>query len=112
MVTLNQIVNGIIEYADAEFVSKLHDWRKWVVGGAIGLAVGNAPQIFETLRSNAMVKALGVISEDNMVDIEKIYRIMAQQADKSDIVCDIPLLGAVTFKREDVDKLYTYISRR
>ena len=59
-----------------------------------------------------MVKALGVISEDNMVDIEKIYRIMAQQADKSDIVCDIPLLGAVTFKREDVDKLYTYISRR
>ena len=53
---------------------------------------------------------MGVIDENDQIDIDAIYREFAAQAQRGAITFDVPLVGALTLTAADVDKLYGYIT--
>ena len=67
-------------------------------------------EIFNTLKSNPVVSAMGIIDEQDQIDIDAIYREFAAQAQRGAVTFDVPLVGALTLTATDVDKLYGYIT--
>ena len=52
---------------------------------------------------------LGIINEENKIDIEKIYKEFKNQAKKGSISFEVPLVGTLTLNEQDVDKIYDFI---
>ena len=109
MVTLMQVANGLQKYIEAEILPMVTDWRKWVLGAGASVALSKSGEIFTKLKANPMIAALGVIDSEDRIDIERLHREFAKQAQKGAITLDVPLLGPVTLNAQDVDRLYQYI---
>lgn len=108
MYNYNKVMSGITKYIDNEIVSKLNDWRSWVLGGALGISLSKFDTVFDELKKNEFVKMLGVIQGD-MVDVDTIYKELKKQAGKGSITFTIPMIGALTLSEKDVEALYRYI---
>ena len=109
MYSYAQVINGLTRFIDNDIVPKVNGWQKWVIGGGAGLILSNAKNVFNQLKDNDVVKLLGVIDEDDYIDVDKIYREFKKQASKTDITLNIPMLGELTLNERDLDKLYSYI---
>lgn len=108
MYNYNRVMSGVTKYIDNEIVSKLNDWRGWVLGGALGISLSKFDTVFEELKKNGFVKMLGVVQGD-MIDVDTIYKELKKQASKGSITFTIPMVGALTLSDKDVDVLYRYI---
>lgn len=109
MVTLAQVQAGVEKYLETEILSKIPGWQKWVLGAAAARMLSRSGEIFNTLKNNPVVSAMGVIDEQDQIDIDAIYREFAAQAQRGAVTFDVPLVGALTLTAADVDKLYGYI---
>lgn len=109
MVTLAQVQAGVEKYLETEILSKIPGWQKWVLGAAASRMLSRSGEIFNTLKSNPVVSAMGVIDEQDQIDIDAIYREFSKQAQRGAITFDIPLMGALTVNSSDIDRLYNYI---
>lgn len=109
MVNLGQVTSGVAKYIDAEIVSKISGWQKWVFGALSGVAISKSTSIFQTLKENSFVKMLGVIDENDRIDLDLLYQQFKEQARKGTITFDVPMIGPMTLNETDVDKLYNYI---
>lgn len=109
MYDLNKVINGVIKYIDNELLNKIEGWQKWAFGIVSGLAIKNANNIFEKLKNNPFISSLGIIDEENNIDIDEIYGLAINEARKSSINVSIPMLGSINFDDTDVTKLYNYI---
>lgn len=106
----NQIVNGLVSYADHEIIDKLPTTGKWVVGTAIGLMSERADAVINNLKDNTIVQMLGIVDEDGMIDADTLVNHMKSSADKyGKIYVDVPLIGRLSFSSSDVDSLRNYI---
>ena len=109
MYEYSKVLNGITKYIDTEIVDKIEGWQKWVIGSCIGIALSNSTNLFNQLKDNEIVKMLGIINEENKIDIEKIYKEFKNQAKKGSISFEVPLVGTLTLNEQDVDKIYDFI---
>lgn len=109
MVNLAQVQMGIEKYIENEIITKIVDWRKWVVGAGASMALSRSTDIFNQIKDHPVVKAMGIIDENDMIDIDKLHAEFAKQAQRGAITFDVPLMGALTLNAADVDKLYSYI---
>lgn len=109
MYEYNKVINGIAKYIDTEIIDKISGWKKWVVGGGVGVMLSNTTETFNKLKNNEFVKVLNIIDKDDKINVEKIYREIKKQAKKSPATFDIPMIGAVTLNEQDVDKIYDFI---
>lgn len=108
--TVDQVMTGIINYADSEIMGKLPTSGKWIMGTAIGLATTKTNNIVDALRENAIAKMLGIIDDNGNVDVDALIGAMRQAADKyGKVSFDIPMIGTMTFSASDVDRLRTFI---
>lgn len=109
MVPYTKVINGITRYIDEEIVNKLTGAQKWIIGTGAGIMLTKATDIFNALKNNVMIKNMGIINENDEVDVELIYKELKKQAQKGAVTIDIPMLGALTLNEQDVDKLYNKI---
>nr|DAE98798.1 MAG TPA: hypothetical protein [Caudoviricetes sp.] len=109
MVTLAQATAGIERYLDTEILAKIPGWQKWVLGAAASRMLSRSGEIFNTLKSNPVVSAMGIIDEQDQIDIDAVYQEFAAQAQRGAVTFDVPFVGALTLTTADVDKLYRYI---
>lgn len=113
MVSINRVSEGIAKYMDAELMAKLpsNGWERVVVGAAIGIAVKRSERVVNALKDNAIVKTLGVITEDGAVDVDTLKEAAMEQVKKQGFaeIGGIPIIKKITFRAEDVEKLYHYI---
>lgn len=109
MYELNQIINGITKYMDNEILTNVTGWQKWVFGASYGVGMSKATSVFNALKENQIVKMLGIIDGEDKIDIDTLHKEFLKQSEKGSVTFDVPMLGALTLKTEDVDKLYTYI---
>lgn len=110
MVSVSQVQVGVVKYIDDEILSKIQGWEKWVLGAGAGIAARRTVNIFNALKSSNVVKMLGIIDENDMIDIDLLHEEFAKQAkDKGAITFNVPLIGALTLNASDVEKLYSYI---
>lgn len=109
MYNLGQVVRGISEYLDNEIVYKISGWQRWVVGAGLGVSLNRSTEIFNELKKNEIVKTLGLIDNDDKIDVDTIYKELVKQAKKGAITFDLPMIGSITLNEKDVNKLYDYI---
>ncbi len=109
MSSLNEVVNGLKKYVDAEILPKVTGWNKWVFGAGVSLMLENSANVFNQLKENPFIKNMGVISKEDEIDIEKLYSVFLEQSKKSAVTFAVPLLGNLTLKSNDIEKLYNLI---
>jgi len=109
MVSLNKIKAGTARYLDEEFTAKLTGWQKWVFGAGAAMYLENLTGIMERVRGIEAVRVLNLVDDAGNVDIERMYLHLKAQSQKGSVTFDIPMIGTVTLKEADVDRLYTCI---
>jgi hypothetical protein len=109
MVTIQAIQNGLVKYVDREITPKMQGWKKWTFGAVASMWLGNLPSTFQKIKDTPFVASLGVIGENDAVDIDKLYNELIKQAEKSAVTIDIPMIGSLSINKHDVDTLYLLI---
>ena len=111
MYNANQVINGLIKYADSEVMTKLPVSGKWIMGTAINLASDKINNVVETLANNSAAKMLGIVDENGNIDADALIEAMRASAEKyGKMTIEVPIIGKLTFSSADVDMLKTYIS--
>ena len=110
-VSVGQVQQGIGDYISEEFVGKLNGLQKWGVDIAAGLLLVSATDIFNKYKDNELVKMMGIIDEENNIDIDKIYYRAKAAAAKGPVTFTMPIVGAVTLNEHDVERLYAHITK-
>lgn len=106
----DQILNGLINYADHEVMDKLPTTGKWVMGTTIGLMTNKANTVIDNLRNNSIVKMLGIIDDDGNIDADALITALKSSADRyGKITVEVPLVGKLSFSSNDVESLRTYL---
>lgn len=109
MITLDQIQRGAARFVDTELMPKLSGRDKWIVAGVVTLYIKRLPALVEQLKSKEAVRLLGVIGEDNSVDLEAVYNSIKPAAAQTPVQVNIPMGGMITITGTDIDILYNCI---
>lgn len=111
MANMEQIQRGAARYIDSEVVPKIPDKDGVAVGFFGSLFVLSLGDVMESLSRNKMTKMLGIVQEDNTVNVERL-RDAAKMSirQKGAYPLDLPGNIHLTFHEEDVDVLYRYIT--
>lgn len=112
MVPMSKIQKGVAAYLDAELMPKLDrsGWEKVLIGTAASLAISRAGAIAEGYKNSKVVKMLGIVDDAGNVDVHAIAEEMKKNIGKEGFTVEVPILGALTFHKDDVDKLYGFIA--
>lgn len=110
-VSIDKIERGIANYLDAELMPQLQNngIEKVIIGTAASLFIRKSGTIIEGYKDNKLVKMLGIIDGSGNVDIETLVEELKNNISKEGVSIDVPIIGTLTFHKEDIDKLCDYI---
>lgn len=108
MITMEQARMGFCKYAECELAKKKSGLNKW---NAAFLAVPLSMMLQEKLLANRdIAQKAGYMSEDGLIDIDKVYNEYHDVALRmGPTVHYLPLFGDVQFTADDVTSLYNYM---
>lgn len=111
MVPINKIERGIASYLDAELMPQFsgNGIEKVIAGTAVSLALRKTGAIIASYKDNNIVKMLGIMDDNGNVDIDTLSDELKKNIPKEGVKVDVPMLGTMTFHKDDVDKLHDYI---
>lgn len=107
MVSINQLRNGFVKYAETDLISGQTGLTRAVVKGVVNLYASRAEEIIKALSEIQAIKMLKIV-DGNMVDVEALYNAFAPEV-QGKIEIEIPLIGTMSFDREELDKLMSRI---
>lgn len=115
MIPIEKAKRGIAAYLDAELMPQLptKGWESVVVGSAIGIAIKKFEKLIEKYKDNPMLQAFEIFSSDGSIDIDSLRDNFKAQIEKQGFmeIDNIPIVKKLTFRAQDVDKLYDYITK-
>ena len=111
MVSIEKIEQGFANYLDGELMPQLqkNGVEKVIIGTVASLMIRKTSVIVESYRDNKFVKMLGIMDEGGNIDVDTLVEELKKNISKEGVKLDIPILGTLTFHKDDVDKLYDYI---
>lgn len=105
---INQIKTGVARYVDNEIISQMTDAKsRWLTGGLAALAINNLGETVSRYEQDPFVSMLGVM-QNGEVDVDAVYQAFAPRMVEK-VSFELPVLGKLTFDRQDLDKLLRYI---
>lgn len=112
MVSIGKIEQGIAAYIDSELMPKLpsNGVQKLIAGTAISVLIKRSGTILESYKDNQIVKMLGIMDTDGNVDVDVLAEELKKNMPAEGVKVDVPVIGMLTFKKEDVDKLHKCIT--
>lgn len=114
MISMKQLVQGVGSWIDDEILPSLLNgnvWNDLAVRGVAALVTMRGQNIVAGLMNNPMIKMMGVVDAEGMIDID-ILKAVLDQVMPDALPVELP--GAnfrMTLRRGDVDKLYEHIVR-
>lgn len=111
MVSIDKIEKGVASYLDGELMPQLQNngLEKVIVGTVVSLAISKSGAIVAGYKDNKLVRMLGLMDDDGNVDVEVLATELKKNIPKEGVKVDIPIIGTMTFHKNDVDKLYEHI---
>lgn len=111
MVAIDKIEKGVANYLDNELMSQFQSngLEKVIVGTAASLMIRKSGAIIASYKDNKLVKMLGIMDDKCNVDVDVLAEEVKKNIPKEGVKVDIPVIGTMTFHKDDVDKLYDYI---
>lgn len=112
MVTIAKVEQGVAAYLDSELMPKLPSTgiEKVLAGTAMGLVIRRSGKILEGLKSNKTVQMLGIMDAEGNVDVDLLKEELKKNIPQDGVKVDVPVIGTLTFHKDDVDKLHEYIT--
>ena len=81
LISVSKLQNIIPEFVDAKLIPSAPSKVKWFLGGATYLVIGKAEEL---VQNNAQVlKTLGILNDNNQLDIDKIKGFLNSAFNKS-----------------------------
>lgn len=106
-----QVQAGFLDYIEKEFVSKLDGLRKWAVLGAVEVWTAKSASVAEQVLNHPVAKMMELVDDKGMIDVDALHTAMSKASEKTGAVTqNIPLLGPVTFTKDDIETLFRCIS--
>ena len=109
MVSIDRIQRGASRYIDTELLPKVEGKEKWFLTGIASLYLAKLPNIVQQAKANPAIKLAGIISEDNLIDLESLINSVRPAARQSPAIINIPFGGTLRLTETDLDTLYNYI---
>lgn len=112
MVSIDKIEKGVAAYMDSEIMPQLPNGgiEKVLAGTALSLVIRRSGTILEGYRNNQVVRMLGIMDEEGNVDVDVLAEELKKNITSDGVKIEIPIIGKMTFHKEDVDKLHEYIT--
>lgn len=66
-----------------ELLPKMSGLSRWVFGAVSTGVVLKLDKLAENMRSDPVVSAMGIIDDNNMVDVEMLYQLIMPQAENA-----------------------------
>jgi hypothetical protein len=107
MVHKSNIIPGLSKFIDNDILSQYPptSMKRIVGAGAAALFLKNNQN-----KIHSLLDALGIMSDDNMIDIESARDILKSEISKVGFMrITFPVIGDVDFTPDDLDKLYRYM---
>lgn len=111
MITKEQLLNGLVTYADNEILPHLPTIKQWGAGAGTIIILERANSLVDSLVTNPVVKQLGLINDTGMIDSDYLISALSKSAEKygrAEIA--VPFIGTLAFTVDDVRKLGTYLN--
>lgn len=111
MVSVKQIENGVASFLDMELMPNLpqNGIQKVMAGTAISLIIKRSGNIVREFTNNSFIKMLGIMDEEGNMDIDILRSELKANMPELGVTMDLPLIGTLTFHKQDVDTLYNHI---
>ena len=109
MVTIDQAMRGVAQYADNEIIPHLPTGKGIGAGIALALILDGGKNRILALKDHPAVKMMGIMDEEGNIDLDRLYNAARTRVDGKKIPWDIPVIGELKFDVNDVDRLYKYI---
>lgn len=110
MYTSEQVINGLMAYADNEVIPKLGTSGKWIIGTLVGMIGAKTGTLMQEIQSNQAAKIIGAVDNNGLFDIDLIADHLKQSVQRyGNLQIALPMLGTMTFTADDVEKAIRYI---
>ena len=104
-----EVIHGIVKFIDDDLLPKMHGLNRWLFGTGAGIMANKSDKLFEEFKHNTLIKTLGIMNDEGMVDVVCIYKELLRQAEHEPVDIEVPMLGTITLDKSDVEKMYRYI---
>ena len=111
MISTDRVMNGLVQFLDNELMPKLpvKGWQRPVCGTVIAMAHKHIYNLIDEYKTNPMLVGIGIFNEEGLVDIETLKEEFSRHLGAEGMMIQFPLIGGITFYKNDIDKLYQYI---
>ena len=109
MVTIDQAMRGVAQYADNEIIPHLPTGKGIGAGIALALIMDGGKSRILALKDHPAVQMMGIMDTDGNIDLDRLYNAARARMDGKKIPLTIPVIGELRFDVNDVDRLYKYI---
>lgn len=109
MVTIDQAMRGVAQYADNEIIPHLPTGKGIGAGIALALIMDGGKSRILALKDHPAVQMMGVMDEAGNIDLERLYNAARPRFDGQKLPITVPIIGELRFDVSDLDKLYRYI---
>ena len=113
MVSIDKLQKGIANYLDAELMPSFEEggYKKIIIGTVLGLYLNRMNQMILQYSKHPAIKILNIVDDNNNIDIDIIRDELKKQIPQEGFKIDAPMVGIITFTKEDIDVLYNYITK-
>lgn len=109
MVTIDQAMRGVAQYAENEIIPHLPTGKGIGAGIALALIMDGGKSRILALKDHPAVQMMGVMDEAGNIDLERLYNVARPRFDGQKLPVTVPIIGELRFDVGDLDKLYRYI---
>ena len=109
MVTIDQALRGVAQYAENEIIPHLPTGKGIGAGIALALIMDGGKSRILALKDHPAVQMMGVMDEAGNIDLERLYTVARARFDGQKLPVTGPIIGELRFDVGDLDKLYRYI---
>lgn len=112
-VSFESVITGLNRYIDREIYKGLNSVQELVARIVVGRINQNAENIKNIFMNNGFAKTLCIVDHEGMVDIDRLLQDIKREIERQgSIQIDVPMIGKLTFRAEDVDVLHNEITGR